>query len=372
MRDLNLNGRNLHDALGPLIYADHAVLRDNEITNRHTGICVHVTRTTGSAPPRGVVITGNRIHDCGRLPATNQDHGIYVAEARNTVIRGNWIYDNADRGVQLYPDADGTVVTGNVIDGNGEGVIFGGSPQSSSDDNLVEHNAITNSTVRYNVEASWGGAAGHGNVARNNCSFGGAQGAEQRRHSGAGDRLLGRQQRGRRSRLRGPGLGRLPARLGVALRRDPRPRPALGPAPLSEPLGPPSRVLLDACTRPDGRRLARSRDPPIRRSDGGWSGKRTFDGSDSGAGARRRSPSCGARRGVQHRHRTPGRPPPPPVPATGTPRPAAADAAAGTEAAPVRSAERLLATLAPGQTGCLRSGIYAWAATSRSGRQASP
>ena len=42
------------------------------------------------------------------------------------MIRDNWIYDNADRGVQLYPDADGTVVTGNVIDGNGEGVIFGG------------------------------------------------------------------------------------------------------------------------------------------------------------------------------------------------------------------------------------------------------
>ena len=72
------------------------------------------------------MIEHNRIHDCGVLPATNLDHGIYVAEADHTVIRRNLIYDNADRGVQLYPDADGTVVTGNVIDGNGEGVIFGG------------------------------------------------------------------------------------------------------------------------------------------------------------------------------------------------------------------------------------------------------
>ena len=51
------------------------------------------------------MIEHNRIHDCGELPATNFDHGVYVAEARDTVIRDNWIYSNADRGVQLYPDA---------------------------------------------------------------------------------------------------------------------------------------------------------------------------------------------------------------------------------------------------------------------------
>ena len=135
VRDLNLNGRNLHDALGPLIYADGALLRNDNITNHHTAICVHVTQYPGSAIPRGVVIEHNRIHDCGVLPATNLDHGIYVAEADHTMIRRNLIYDNADRGVQLYPDADGSVVTGNVIDGNGEGVIFGGDSRSASDDN---------------------------------------------------------------------------------------------------------------------------------------------------------------------------------------------------------------------------------------------
>jgi parallel beta-helix repeat protein len=174
VRDLNLNGRNLHDALGPLIYADSAVLRNNDITNHHTAICVHVTTYPGSADPRGVVIQHNRIHDCGVLPATNLDHGIYVAEARNTVIRRNLIYDNADRGVQLYPDADGTRVTGNVIDGNGEGVIFGGDSRTASDNNVVEHNVITNSSLRYNIESSWGGPVGTGNVARDNCTSGGA------------------------------------------------------------------------------------------------------------------------------------------------------------------------------------------------------
>ena len=73
-----------------------------------------------------MVIEGNRIHDCGELPAANHDHGIYVGNAAGRSIRDNWIYDNADRGIQLYPDADRTAITGNVIDGNGQGVIFGG------------------------------------------------------------------------------------------------------------------------------------------------------------------------------------------------------------------------------------------------------
>ena len=169
--NLNLDGRNVDDLLGPLIYADGVVLRGNDISNDHTGICVHVDDYSNSPPPRGVVIEKNVIHDCGRLPATNHDHGIYIANARDTVVRGNVIYGNADRGVQMYPDADRTVVVNNVIDGNGQGVIFGGGPDSSSDDNLVANNVITNSTIRWNIESHWQGPVGSGNVARNNCTW---------------------------------------------------------------------------------------------------------------------------------------------------------------------------------------------------------
>jgi len=38
------------------------------------------------------LIQGNRIHDCGREPATNLEHGIYVAVADNTRIVNNVIY----------------------------------------------------------------------------------------------------------------------------------------------------------------------------------------------------------------------------------------------------------------------------------------
>jgi Right handed beta helix region/RTX calcium-binding nonapeptide repeat (4 copies) len=172
---LSLDGRNPENLHGPLIYADNVVLRGNDITNHHMGICVNVTREDGERAPRNVVIEGNRIHDCGELPATNHHHGIYIAKAVGTVVRGNWIYSNADRGVQLYPNADESIVTRNVIDGNGQGVIFGGGETSSSDNNLVARNVITHSNLRHNVESHWQGPTGVGNVARENCVYGGAR-----------------------------------------------------------------------------------------------------------------------------------------------------------------------------------------------------
>ena len=172
---LSLDGSNPENLHGPLIYADNVVLRGNDITNQHMGICVNVTREDGERAPRNVVIEGNRIHDCGELPATNHHHGIYIAKAVGTVVRGNWIYSNADRGVQLYPNADESIVTRNVIDGNGQGVIFGGGETSSSDNNLVARNVITHSNLRHNVESHWQGPTGVGNVARENCVYGGAR-----------------------------------------------------------------------------------------------------------------------------------------------------------------------------------------------------
>ena len=172
---LSLDGSNPEHLHGPLIYADDVVLRGNDITNHNTAICVAVAREYDEPMPRNVLITGNRIHHCGRLPATNHDHGIYVSNAVGTVVRGNWIYSNADRGVQLYPNADESIVTRNVIYDNGQGVIFGGGESSSSDNNLVTRNVITHSNLRYNIQSHWQGPTGAGNVARKNCVYGGAR-----------------------------------------------------------------------------------------------------------------------------------------------------------------------------------------------------
>jgi parallel beta-helix repeat protein len=159
-------------------------IRRSVITNGHTGICVSIGggfERYGLA--HGVALLRNRIHDCGRLPPTNHDHGVYVEGSVGAVIADNLIYDNADRGIQLYPNAKRTLVTHNVIDGNGEGVNFGSaaaggeySAAYASSHNVVERNIISNSRQRYNLEAYWGGPVGLSNLARENCLWNGAQG----------------------------------------------------------------------------------------------------------------------------------------------------------------------------------------------------
>jgi nitrous oxidase accessory protein NosD len=159
----------------PTITGDRARFVDNEVTNANTGICF-VLGSGEYGTARQTVIERNRIHHCGRLPPTNHDHGIYVAIARDTVIRDNVIHANADRGVQLYPDADRTRVEHNVIDGNGTGVLFSGDAGAASSANVVRNNVITNSTDRYDVTAFWEQPIGSGNVVEHNCLWGGKLG----------------------------------------------------------------------------------------------------------------------------------------------------------------------------------------------------
>jgi parallel beta-helix repeat protein len=159
---LDLDGRNEELLPSPTINGDHVTFAANDVTNHHTTICFILgSDTYGRA--QDTVIERNRIHDCGRLPATNHDHGIYVEASDRARIVDNWIYDNADRGVQLFPDAQETYIARNVIDGNGQGIIF----SRESANNLAENNVISNPVLRYNIE-DWE-LTGAGNVARRNC-----------------------------------------------------------------------------------------------------------------------------------------------------------------------------------------------------------
>jgi hypothetical protein len=160
---MKLNGAGGATNIGPKIYADRVVLRQNEITNDNTDICVHVGSWYSDPAPQGVVIEQNRIHDCGELPSTNKDHGIYLSEARDAIVRDNWIYDNVDRGVQQYFEVEGARITGNVIYENGQGVNFSGGS-----DQIVEGNIIANSNLRWNAYAGSTGTPGEG-VLRDNC-----------------------------------------------------------------------------------------------------------------------------------------------------------------------------------------------------------
>jgi hypothetical protein len=162
VQQLDLDGRNPDDLPSPTINGDDVAFRDNDVTNHNTTICFLLgSREYGSA--RDTVIERNRIHNCGELPATNHHHGIYVEFSDGARITDNWIYDNADRGVQLFPDAQDTYVARNVIDGNGQGVVF----SRESANNVVEQNVISNPLVRYNLEDYQ--LTGGGNIARLNC-----------------------------------------------------------------------------------------------------------------------------------------------------------------------------------------------------------
>jgi hypothetical protein len=168
----------------PIVDGADALVTGNDISNHDksstfnssTGlwegnICVSVAGADDT-------IQLNTIHDCGNKAdpdlfggSRNHHHGIYVTTGVRPQILGNWIYDNAARGVQFYPDADGATVVGNVIDGNGWGVSFGGGNTTSSDNNVVERNVISNSDFRWNVYGNWPGPVGTGNVARDNCVY---------------------------------------------------------------------------------------------------------------------------------------------------------------------------------------------------------
>jgi hypothetical protein len=179
IRGLYLDGRNRSDLPSPTVNGRNIVFSDNDVTNEHTGICFVLGHELYGVA-RDVTLQRNRVHDCGRLPPTNHDHGVYVSVARDTQVLDNWIYANADLGVHLYPEPRRTYVAGNVIDSNGEGLLFGGLGDLAPRDNLVEGNVISNSNVRFNVESHFerGDAIGSGNVVRRNCIGGGVRDEE--------------------------------------------------------------------------------------------------------------------------------------------------------------------------------------------------
>jgi Right handed beta helix region len=159
---LNLDGTSGRRALpNPTVNAPEVTISDSDITNRK-GICINVRSWRGPRPDR-FVIQRNRIHDCGRRPPTNHDHGIYVVDGTGGLIRDNVIVRNADRGVQLFPDAQSVTVVRNTIDGNGSGVIF----SNNSSRNVVRDNVISNSVVRWNAESH--NLRGTGNRFESNC-----------------------------------------------------------------------------------------------------------------------------------------------------------------------------------------------------------
>jgi hypothetical protein len=158
-----------------IVNGDHSIWNRLDVSNPPSGgapggICFSLGNTDTWGYAGSTTIENSLIHDCGSTNNTN--HGIYAqATSGRTVIIGNWIFDNGDRGVQFYPAARNVLIAHNVINDNGSGVIFAGDGRSASRDITVRDNIISNSKVRWNVESSYpaGGEVGTGNLLVHNC-----------------------------------------------------------------------------------------------------------------------------------------------------------------------------------------------------------
>src|SRR5262245_3930442 len=77
VQSLDLDGRNSDSLPSPTVNGDDVTFRDNDVTNYHyTAICFLLGSDAYGRAQR-TTIEQNRIHDCGRLPAGNHEHGIY-------------------------------------------------------------------------------------------------------------------------------------------------------------------------------------------------------------------------------------------------------------------------------------------------------
>jgi hypothetical protein len=103
-------------ATGLAVNADNVKIQRNSITNGYgvAGSCITSYAEYGIAT--NLEILANRIFDCGRDEV--HDHGIYTNAMDRPVVRANWIYENAGRGVNLGPATQGATFYRNVIADN--------------------------------------------------------------------------------------------------------------------------------------------------------------------------------------------------------------------------------------------------------------
>ncbi len=163
------------------VYGARTLIRSSRITNRGRGrSCVILGSEEGGAA-REPVLLRNELYECGDKGEGNKDHAIYAAIVRGGRISRNLITDPAAYAIQLYPAAVGMRISRNFIDAGDSlrgGIVVGGSDDERAARNTIDHNVIANART-YGIALGWSGRAGAGNVVRQNCIAGAADGAIQ-------------------------------------------------------------------------------------------------------------------------------------------------------------------------------------------------
>lgn len=173
------------------IDGDDVKVVGNDITTPH-GICVDVGGLDAYGGPNdpaavradGFVLDHNRIHGCGLSnqldPQTDSGvHGVYLVNTLNAKITNNYIYDNKVRGLQMWPNAVGTLVRHNVLDGNSGNLNIGSYAPNGyfSRDTTITDNIISNSTFAFSKDTAQvfgnfpNDGQTYGNVVTGNCVY---------------------------------------------------------------------------------------------------------------------------------------------------------------------------------------------------------
>jgi hypothetical protein len=156
------------EASGMSLHGADVTFEDNTITNDGQAICMILGSNSWGRAVR-TVVQRNTFHDCG-APQNKLEHSVYVAAADGTLITDNVFLRSGGYAVHLYPDAQDTTVTHNVMVGGGGGVIFAGEGDAASSRTVVARNVITDSATYSGIRSFWGGTAvGRDNLARENC-----------------------------------------------------------------------------------------------------------------------------------------------------------------------------------------------------------
>ena len=158
----------------------HVEISGNEIRNGHDHGLFADPGTLD------VQVLANRVHDNGTIGSGNKDHALYMNGGPH-LLANNLIYDHPyGHAVQIYPDADGDIITNNTIVNTSytsgyraAGVIVGGDGRGLTADNIL----IVNNIVAWNNYGlygyyEWGesGPQGAGNAGHNNLVYSNAYG----------------------------------------------------------------------------------------------------------------------------------------------------------------------------------------------------
>jgi hypothetical protein len=162
------------------ILSSDDIVEDSDITNAWRGnSCMILGDNNGWGQAVRPIVRRNRFHECGNPANGNKNHAIYASNVLAGQIVDNLFWNSAALTIQLYPNAQTTRFAHNVVDGDAPsirgGAIFGGDASHSSNNNLIENNIIAYAQT-YNIDTSWDGSLGSGNIARSNCLWAGRQG----------------------------------------------------------------------------------------------------------------------------------------------------------------------------------------------------